>query len=61
MAVKPIAHSYWRRIKDGARDFDSVPDTVKEDVCYLAQQDVIAGVITADEYEEIIGEPFEEE
>ena len=60
MAIKAIAYSYWRRIKDGARSYDSVPETVKEDVRLLARQDVIDGVITAEEYEEFIGEPYEE-
>ena len=61
MAVKAIAHSYWRRIKDGARTYDSVPASVKEDVKTLAREDVDNGVITAEEYEEFIGEPYEEE
>lgn len=60
MAVKPIAHSYWRRIKDGARTYASVPATVKEDVKTLARQDVEEGVITPEEYQALIGEPYEE-
>lgn len=61
MAIKAIAYSYWRRIKDGARTFDSVPALVREDVRTLARQDVADGVITAEQYEEFIGEPYEEE
>lgn len=61
MAIKAIAYSYWRRIKDGARTFDSVPASVKEDVRTLARQDVADGVITAEQYEDFIGEPYEEE
>lgn len=61
MAVKPIAFSYWRRIKDGARTYDSVPETVKEDVRTLARQDVADGVITPEQYEEFIGEPYTED
>ena len=38
MAVKAIAHSYWRSIKRGARTFESVLDHVKEDVRTLAEQ-----------------------
>ena len=60
MAIKAIAYSYWRRIKDGARTFDSVPAEVKDDVLALARQDVADGVITAEQYEEFIGEPYEE-
>lgn len=58
MTVKPIAHSYWRRIKDGARTFKATPANVKEDVKYLAQQDVAAGVITAGQYKTFIGEDY---
>lgn len=60
MAVKAIAHSYWRRIKAGGRTFESVPDSVKEDVRTLAQADVKEGVITAEQYEQYIGETYAE-
>lgn len=43
MAVKAIAHSYWRSIKRGARTFESVLDPVKEDVRTLARADVADG------------------
>ncbi len=58
MAVSPIAHSYWRRIKAGARTFDSVPAGMKDDVRTLAKADVAEGVITPEEYEHYIGEPY---
>ena len=58
MAVKAIAHSYWRSIKRGTRTFESIPDSVKEDVRTLAQADVQEGVITAEQYEQYIGEPY---
>lgn len=61
MAVKAIAYSYWRRIKDGARTYDSVPPSVAEDVKTLAKLDVENGVITAERFEELIGEPYESE
>lgn len=61
MAVKAIAHSYWRRIKDGARTFESVPANVRDDVRTLAQTDVANGVITAEEYKNFIGEEYPEE
>lgn len=60
MAVKAIAHSYWRRIKAGARTFESVPASVKDDVRTLAQADVESGIITAEEYADYIGEPYPE-
>ena len=56
MAVKAIAHSYWRSIKRGTRTFESIPASVKEDVLTLAKADVQEGVITAEQYEQYIGE-----
>ena len=58
MAVKAIAHSYWRSIKRGTRTFESIPDSVKDDVRTLAQADVQEGVITKEQYEQYIGEPY---
>jgi hypothetical protein len=58
MAIKPIAHSYWRRIKDGARTFESVPASVKDDVLILAQNDVQNSVISAEKYEIITGNKY---
>lgn len=60
MAIKAIAHSYWRRIKAGARTFESVPASVADDVKLLAQADVKAGVITPEEYRDYIGEEYTE-
>ena len=58
MAVKAIAHSYWRSIKRGTRTFESIPESVKDDVRTLAKTDVQEGVITAEQYEQYIGEPY---
>ena len=58
MAIKAIAHSYWRTVKRGTRTFDSVPDNVQNDVRTLARTDVENGVITADEYKDYIGEDY---
>ena len=58
MAVKAIAHSYWRSIKRGVRTFESIPDSVKDDVRTLAQTDVQNSVITSDEYRNYIGEDY---
>ena len=58
MTVKAIAHSYWRSIKRGTRTFDSIPDSVKDDVCTIAQADVQDGVITPEQYKQYIGEPY---
>lgn len=61
MAVKPIAHSYWRSIKRGVRTFESVPDNLKDDVRTLAKADVVNGVITEEEYEQYIGAAYTSE
>ena len=58
MAIKAIAHSYWRSIKRGTRTFESIPASVKDDVRTLAQADVESGVITPEEYEQYIGEAY---
>lgn len=58
MAVKAIAHSYWRSIKKGNRTFESIPNSLKEDVLALAKADVENGVISAEEYEQYIGEAY---
>lgn len=58
MAVKAIANSYWRSIKRGARTFENIPNSVKDDVRTLAQADVQDGVISAEQYEQYIGETY---
>lgn len=60
MAIKPIAYSYWRRIKANARAYTSVPASVKDDVKTLAINDVQNGIITTDEYQTYIGEEYTE-
>ena len=59
--VKPISHSYWRSIKRGNRTYESIPESVKEDVLYMAMSDVENGVITEAEYEQLIGKPYVKE
>lgn len=58
MAIKAIAHSYWRRIKAGARQFKDVPDSVKSDVRYLAAEELLEGTITQDDYDRLIGTDY---
>lgn len=58
MAVKAIAHSYWRSIQRGTRTFESIPDSVKDDVRILAKDDVKNGKITAEQYAQYIGESY---
>lgn len=65
MAIKAIAHSYWRSIKRGSRTFESVLNSPKEsvrelapDIRTLAKDDVASGEITAEKYEQYIGEAY---
>lgn len=60
MAIKPIAYSYWRRIKANGRTYASVPASVKVDVKALAILDVQNGIITTDEYQTYIGKEYTE-
>lgn len=59
MAIKAIAHSYWRRIKAGARYFSDVPESVKNDVRELASEEVLDGAISQADYDRLIGEADE--
>ena len=54
----PIAQAYWRLIKRGRKTYESLDDTMKVLVKDLAKADVADGVITADEYEQYIGEEY---
>lgn len=65
MAIKAIAHSYWRSIKRGTRTFESILNSPKEsvreladDIRALAKADVESGEITAAEYEQYLGEAY---
>lgn len=53
-----MAKIYWRTIKRGARTFAEVPSNLQEEVRALAKQDVIDGVITAEDYKKFIGEDY---
>lgn len=57
--LKTVAKSYWRCIQRGTRTFDSIPnDSMKNLVRDLAKADVVAGLITAEDYEGFIGEAY---
>ena len=66
MEVQAIAHSYWRLIKNGKRTFESLKNVsakngypkMQEQVRYLAKTDVANGEISAEEYEQYIGEVY---
>ena len=52
-----MAKIYWNSIKRG-RDFASIPENMKDAVKLLAAQDVVDGVISAEDYEKFIGEQY---
>ena len=54
--INPIAYSYWRRIKAGARKYKDVPEQIKADVLTIAEQEVEAGKITQDEVDRLISD-----
>lgn len=51
----------WRnRIIAGTRTYEEVPITWKAQVKVLLKADVVNGLITAEEYAEIVGEAYAE-
>lgn len=57
MAIAKI----WRnRIEAGTQSFEDCPEKYKAMVLQLMREDVAIGKITAEEFEELTGEPYEE-
>ena len=57
MAIAKI----WRnRIEAGTQSFDDCPEKYQAMVLQLMREDVAIGRITAEEFEELTGEPYEE-
>ena len=56
-----MAKIYWRRIKAETRFFKDVPsDDLRAEIKELARQDVVDGIITAEQYKQYIGEDYVE-
>lgn len=54
-----MAKIYWRRIKAGTRFYANVPtEELKTEIKELAKADVQNGIIAAEKYEQLIGEPY---
>ena len=54
-----MAKIYWRRIKAGTRFYADVPnEELKAEIKAFAIAEVKSGEITAEEYEQFIGEIF---
>lgn len=59
MKITAIAKIYWKQIKAGSKTYTQVLGADKqEQVKELAGQDVYDAVITPEEYEGYIGEPY---
>lgn len=54
MIENPIAAVYWRLIKKGKKNFDSVSETLKNDIKNIAANDFMNGQITEEEYNKLI-------
>ena len=68
MTISAIAQAYWRKVKAGERTYESVPaikagevlELAKTDeVLELAKTDVVNGVITAEDFCNLIGTAYE--
>lgn len=56
-----MAKIWHKRILAGTQSYADCPLKYKADVKQMLIEDVENGVITAEEYEEITGEPYESE
>lgn len=54
--INPVAYSYWRRIKAGAKEYSDVPKAIKEDVKAVAQNELDEGIISQEDFDKWIGE-----
>lgn len=54
-----MAKIWYNRILAGTRTYGEVPQRWKAQVKVLFKADVVNGVITEEEYADIIGEPYE--
>ena len=54
-----LAKIWHNRIIAGTRTFDEVPQAWRAQVKVLFKADVVNGIISEEEYAEIVGEPYE--
>lgn len=55
MVISAIAQAYWRKVKAGERTYESVPAIKAGEVLELAKTDVVNGVISAEDFFNLIG------
>lgn len=58
MQISAIAQIYWQKVKEKERSYSSVANSKKEEVKYLALEEVNSGKLMEDIYKELIGEEF---
>ena len=54
-----MARIWANRLEAGTQQWENCPERYKASVKELLKSDVVNGVITADEYKNITGEPYE--
>ncbi len=59
MVISAIAAAYWRKVKSGERTYESVPASKAGEVLELAKTDVVNGVVTAEDFYNLIGTAYE--
>jgi len=59
MIVENVAFSYWRSIKRGNREFETLKKNIQEQVRWIAREEVSQGLLPEEAYKEYIGEAFE--
>lgn len=59
MTISAIAQAYWRKVKAGERTYESVPASKAGEVLELAKTDVVNDVITAEDFDNLIGAAYE--
>lgn len=55
-----IAKIWRNRIEAGDKTFEECPARYKAEVLEIMRQDVVDGIITAEQFEELTGQPYEE-
>ena len=58
MLISAIAQTYWPKVKTGDRTYESVPASKAGEVLALAKTDVVNGVITAEDFYNLIGTAY---
>ena len=55
MNMSVIAKAYWRAVKRGSRKYSTIPEEAKPFVAELAREELEAGKITQEEFDQLVG------